>query len=256
MSKILLVAGHGAGDPGAVGGGINERDTMRALAREIKALIPDVVDVYDTSRDMFQDTNRGGGMSSTSYKEVIELHMDASKNTSVKGGHAIIYISYQPDNLDKRLVKAIDECFGIVPYLRPSGISKRNNLLNLNVAAKRGISYRLLELGFITNADNRKAVTGEQLKVTARKLAEAIINRKIHTESQQKEPKITIEEVMTMELNPTTRKEIQNLNNYAVDKGIFAKKMTDADLAKMSDEDLFNKVVTYYLRKEQRGGII
>ena len=72
----------------------------------------------------------------------------------------------------------------------------------------------------------------------------------------QKEPEITIEEVMTMELNPTTRKEIQNLNNYAVDKGIFAKKMTDADLAKMSDEDLFNKVVTYYLRKEQRGGTI
>lgn len=67
----------------------------------------------------------------------------------------------------------------------------------------------------------------------------------------QKEPEITIEEVMTMKLNPTTRKEIQNLNNYAVDKGIFTKKMTDADLAKMSDEDLFNKVATYYLRKEQ-----
>ena len=95
MSKILLVAGHGVNDPGAAGGGINERDTMRALAREIKTLIPDVVDVYDVTRDMFQDTNRGGGMSSTAYKEVIELHMDASKNTSVKGGHAIIYISYK-----------------------------------------------------------------------------------------------------------------------------------------------------------------
>ena len=69
--------------------------------------------------------------------------------------------------------------------------------------------------------------------------------------SVQKEPEITIEEVMTMELNATTRKEIQNLNNYAVDKGIFKQKMTDADLAKMSDEDLFNKVVTYYLRKER-----
>lgn len=252
MSKVLLIAGHGVNDPGAVGGGINERDTMRALAKEIKSLIPDVVDVYDMTRDMFQDTNRGGGMYATKYKEVIELHMDASKNTSVKGGHAIIYISYQPDGLDKRLVKAINDCFGIVQYLQPNGISKRNNLLNLNVAAKRGISYRLLELGFITNADNRKAVTGEQLKLTARKLAEAIINREIHVESEQEEPKITIQEVMTMQLNATTRKEIMNLNNYAVSKGIFTKKMTDADLAKMSDEDLFNKVVTYYLRKEQR----
>lgn len=214
MSKILLVAGHGAGDPGAVGGGINERDTMRALAREIKALIPDVVDIYDTSRDMFKDTKGGGGMSSTAYKEVIELHMDASKNELVRGGHAIIYISYNPDDLDKRLVKTIDECFGIVPYLQPNGISKRNNLLNLNVAAKRGISYRLLELGFITNADNRKAVTGEQLKVTARKLAEAITNKKLTT--------TTVEgKQMDKLLDKTQQDDMRDLLQRAYDTKVF-----------------------------------
>lgn len=216
MSKILLVAGHGVNDPGAVGGGINERDTMRALVREIKSLIPDVVDIYDVTRDMFQDTNRGGGMSSTSYKEVIELHMDASKNELVKGGHAIIYISYNPDDLDKRLVKTIDECFGIVPYLRPSGISKRNNLLNLNVAAKRGISYRLLELGFITNADNRKAVTGEQLKVTARKLAEAITNKKLNTTTTTVEDK-----QMDKPLDKTRQGDMRNLLQRAYDTKVF-----------------------------------
>lgn len=214
MSKILLVAGHGVNDPGAVGGGINERDTMRALAREIKALIPDVVDVYDVTRDMFKDTKSGGGMSSTVYKEVIELHMDASKNELVKGGHAIIYISYNPDDLDKRLVKTIDECFGIVPYLQPNGISKRNNLLNLNVAAKRGISYRLLELGFITNADNRKAVTGEQLKVTARKLAEAITNKKLTT--------TTVEgNEMNKKLDKTQQDDMRDLLQRAYDTKVF-----------------------------------
>ena len=218
MGKILLVAGHGVNDPGAIGGGINERDTMRALAKEIKSLIPDVVDVYDVTRDMFKDTKGGGGMSSTAYKEVIELHMDASKNELVKGGHAIIYISYNPDDLDKRLVKTIDECFGIVPYLRPSGFSKRNNLLNLNVAAKRGISYRLLELGFITNADNRKAVTGEQLKVTARKLAEAITNKKIEGTTS------TVEgNEMNEKLGKTQQDDMRKLLKTAYDKGIFEK---------------------------------
>lgn len=65
-------------------------------------------------------------------------------------------------------------------------------------------------------------------------------------------PKEIIEEVLSMKLNPTTRKEIQNLNNYAVDKGIFSKKLTDSDLKAMSDDDLKNKVLTYFLRKEQQ----
>ncbi|HEY9569589.1 MAG TPA: N-acetylmuramoyl-L-alanine amidase [Metalysinibacillus sp.] len=242
MSKILLVAGHGAGDPGAASGGINERDTMRALAREIKALIPDVVDVYDMTRDMFQDTNRGGGMSSTAYKEVIELHMDASKNELVKGGHAIIYISYNPDDLDKRLVKTIDECFGIVPYLRPSGISKRNNLLNLNVAAKRGISYRLLELGFITNADNRKAVTGEQLKVTARKLAEAITNKKLSTTTTTVEGK-----QMDKLLGKTQQDDMRNLLQRAYKRGIFTKDHSPS-VAKMTRGEALDLLISYTAR--------
>lgn len=242
MSKILLVAGHGAGDPGAVGGGINERDTMRALAREIKALIPDAVDVYDMTRDMFQDTNRGGGMSSTAYKEVIELHMDASKNELVKGGHAIIYISYNPDDLDKRLVKTIDECFGIVPYLRPSGISKRNNLLNLNVAAKRGINYRLLELGFITNADNRKAVTGKQLKVTARKLAEAITNKKLSTTTTTVEDK-----QMDKLLGKTQQDDMRNLLQRAYKQGVFTKDHS-LSVAKMTRGEALDLLISYTAR--------
>ena len=244
MSKILLVAGHGAGDPGAVGGGFNERDTMRALAHEIKALIPDVVDVYATTRNMYYDTTYGIGMHTTSYKEVIELHMDSSKNTAVKGGHAIIYISYQPDNLDKRLVKTIDECFGIVPYLQPSGISKRNNLLNLNVAAKRSISYRLLELGFITNADNRKAVTGEQLKVTARKLAEAIINRKLSTAPPA--PPKEVEEMAQL-LPDTQQKDMKALLTKAFQDKVFTKDHSPK-VDKMTRAEAVDLLISYTAR--------
>ena len=247
MSKILLVAGHGAGDPGAVGGGINERDTMRALVKEIKSLIPDVVDIYDTSRDMFQDTNRGGGMSSTGYKEVIELHMDASKNELVKGGHAIIYISYNPDDLDKRLVKTIDECFGIVPYLQPSGISKRNNLLNLNVAAKRGISYRLLELGFITNVDNRAAVTGNELKITARAIAGAIVNKDLTPKGTTTTTSTVEDKDMTQLLNKTQQDDMRDLLQKAHKQGIFTKDHS-ARVGKMTRGDALDLIISYTAR--------
>ncbi len=177
MAKILLVAGHGNKnkrvDPGAGGGGYNERDSMRLLVQKIKALVPDVVDIYDMSLDCFQVN----GLASTAYKEVIEFHMDGATNANAHGGHVIIYVSYSPDALDTRLKNVIEKHIEIWSGT-PSGFSKRNNLQNLNVAANRGISYRLLELGFITNAGDRNKTIG-QMDVLAKMLAEAIQNKAI-----------------------------------------------------------------------------
>lgn len=246
--KILLVAGHGAGDPGANGGGYNERDVMRQLAREVKVLIPDAVDVYDATRDMFQDTNRGSGMSTTKYKEVIELHMDAAGDTTVSGGHVIIHKGFMPDALDKRLSDAIKNTVGIKGQFKTTGgFSYRNNLLNLNVAAQRGISYRLLELGFITNARDRGVVINS-VDEFAIQLASAIVGKNIATTPIQPAKK----EVKALKLNSTARKDIQKLVNFAVAKGLFTKKMTDAELEKASDDELLSKLTSYYARKEMQ----
>lgn len=171
MAKILIVAGHGQGDPGAMDGGYNERDTMRKLADKIKALIPDLVDVYDKSLDMYQQTVAGRGMWTTNYKIIIELHMDAA-NPSASGGHVIIKNGYAPNDLDKRLASAIKDRVG---WSRQNGFDYRDNLYNLNTASTRGIDYRLLELGFITNANDRKRII-EEIDATALRLSEAIKN--------------------------------------------------------------------------------
>lgn len=68
MTKILLVAGHGQGDPGASGGGFNEATTMRQLVSRIKQLIPDKVDCYDQTKDCY----RQNGLATTNYQNVIE----------------------------------------------------------------------------------------------------------------------------------------------------------------------------------------
>lgn len=171
MAKILLVPGHGQGDPGAMDGGYNERDTMRKLADKIKAAIPDLVDVYDKSLDMYQQTVAGRGMWTTTYKIIIELHMDAA-NPSATGGHVIIKNGYAPNDLDKRLASAINDRVG---WSRQNGFDYRDNLYNLNTASTRGIDYRLLELGFITNANDRKRII-EEMDATALRLVAAIKN--------------------------------------------------------------------------------
>lgn len=168
MTKILLVAGHGQGDPGASGGGYNEAVTMRQLVSRIKQLIPDKVDSYDQTKDCYQQN----GLASTTYQQVIEFHMDGAANPNACGGHVIIAAGFSPDSLDTRLKDVIKTTIGIWAGT-PNGFSMRNDLQNLNVAAQRGIAYRLLELGFITNGADRGKTIGN-MESLAKLLAEAI----------------------------------------------------------------------------------
>ena len=118
MAHLFLIAGHGAGDSGAVGYGYTEAERVRALARRIVAYGGSNVTLGDTNRNWYVDK----GISSLKISkdwQILELHMDSNVSTA-KGGHVIIKEGY-------------------------------NHLANVNLAAAKGYSYRLLENGFITN---------------------------------------------------------------------------------------------------------
>ena len=53
--KLFVIAGHGAGDPGACANGYEEAERVRALAARIKAFGGDAVEVADTSRNWYAD---------------------------------------------------------------------------------------------------------------------------------------------------------------------------------------------------------
>ncbi len=178
MTKILLVAGHGQGDPGASGGGFNEATTMRQLVSRIKQLIPDKVDCYDQTKDCY----RQNGLATTNYQNVIEFHMDGATNPNACGGHVIIAAGFSPDNLDTRLKEVIKNHIGIWAGT-PTGFSLRNDLQNLNVAAQRGIAYRLLELGFITNGGDRSKAIGD-METLAKALATTISGGSVSNQKQ------------------------------------------------------------------------
>lgn len=200
MATHLIVYGHGAGDPGAIGNGETERDFNR------KKLHPYIVKwtnkskhtfvFYDTSgnKDMFQDTANGWGMYSiraNQYASVTEIHEDAA-SASATGGHVIVSSSFSADKQDLDLAKAIQDIVGLWGGVSSTkGISYRNNLLNLNVAAQRGITYRLMELGFITSKRDMDVIKRD-LDKYAKEIVEKITGEKLEgaKEPVKKEPKV------------------------------------------------------------------
>lgn len=151
MGKLYVIAGHGAGDPGACGNGYSEAERVRALANAIKTRGGNNVVLLDTSRNWYAD----GGINSLSIGKndwLVELHMD-SASASAKGAHVIIKAGIGgADKYDKALAASISAMF---PG-RAKTIVERSDLANPNRAAARGINYRLVENGFISNAGDVK----------------------------------------------------------------------------------------------------
>lgn len=168
MSKLYVIPGHGHGDPGAGGGGQNEADSVRNLARRVKELAADPSDVelHDFSRNAYAQ----GDLNTLSVPKgtmVTELHRDSS-NGSARGAHVIIKDGFEADAFDKALAKNLAAIF---PG-RSSIIVGRSDLANANRAAKRGINYRLAEVGFIDNATDR-AIFNDRMDEVARAILSA-----------------------------------------------------------------------------------
>lgn len=149
MAKLYIICGHGAGDPGACAGGQTEAERVRALASVIKERGGQDVEVLDTSRNWYADR----GINSLTLPKgamLLELHRDSAAE-SARGAHVIIYAGFDPDAFDKALAASLS---AILPG-RAQTIVKRSDLANPQRAANRGINYRLAEVGFISNAQDR-----------------------------------------------------------------------------------------------------
>lgn len=142
MANLFVVCGHGAGDPGADGGGYTEAERVRALGARIKALGGSEVELGDTSRNWYRD---GGISRLETSAPVVELHMDASGVPGAHGAHVIIKSGFEPDEYDRALA---DRLSAMMPG-RAEKIVHHSELANVNRAARRGINYRLVENGFI-----------------------------------------------------------------------------------------------------------
>lgn len=161
MTKLFIICGHGAGDPGAAGNGYTEAERVRALASKIKNLGGDSVTVGDTNKNWYK-SNLVNHKNIPKGSKVLELHMDSSV-ASARGGHVIINADLTADVYDRELASFI----GMFMPGRSNTLVKRNDLANPNRAQAAGINYRLLECGFISNEEDVRIFTDKMEELAA-----------------------------------------------------------------------------------------
>jgi len=180
----LIIGGHRQGDPGAGANGWNEVTYFDLLLPHIKKyakqLKNNTITIYDTSLNMYYETQKGRGAYSMrgKYATATEFHLDSALSSAATGGHVIVGAT--PDAGDKRIAAVIKKYAGWHSS-KKEGFSIRRDLLNLNVFFNSTTSYRLLELGFVSNKndidilvknaeaiakDMVEAITGETLSNT------------------------------------------------------------------------------------------
>ena len=140
MAHLFVIAGHGAGDCGAVGCGYTEAERVRYLAARLAALGGSNVTVADTNRNWYADN---GIMSLNIPKDyqILELHMD-SASASANGGHVIIEKGYNPDKYDNALANFISSFFpGRSEKIKPTVFFKmdllQTEVILINSTARR-----------------------------------------------------------------------------------------------------------------------
>lgn len=148
--KILLIAGHGAGDPGAGGCGHREADLTREL---VSLIVPKLrkyatVDVYNTNRSAFYDV-QNGTFNIGSYDYVLEVHFNAF-NGKAYGTEIFVTDSEQYTDVEQAIMNKLGKHF---TKRGGSGV-KVTNWLVIYTCKCLGISSALLETCFIDNKED------------------------------------------------------------------------------------------------------
>ena len=173
--KMLLIAGHGAGDPGAIGNGKSECNLTRNLCTLIMTenayLDGDLeIELYPTTKDCYQESKSGRVPNYAAYDYVLEVHFNSFSSASAYGSEILIHPSETGHTVEDAILKNLEE---IGFYNR--GVKKRSDLLNMNNCSWRGVSYALLETCFISNSDDVNLYLSQN-KSVARAVLNGIIS--------------------------------------------------------------------------------
>ena len=192
-ASILILCGHGQGDPGAVGcnGKYQEAEYTRDFGKRVyDALLKNGtvnVQLYNTNYDMFQQVRSCTGSLSytgsgkkrrsvlsalrsnvkipelTQYDYVLEIHFNATASSgkdpkgdgSMKGCGTYVnnYKSAENRKIDRRIISAFN-ALGLNTWA--NGVNNSSGLLNAKTFTEIGVNYSLLETCFIDDKDDMK----------------------------------------------------------------------------------------------------
>lgn len=146
--KILLIAGHGQGDPGAVGNGYKEADVTRELASMVESILKDYADitVFDKTKNMYKYLKNDGMFNFAPYSYIFEIHFNAGGG---QGTEILVHENQKGVSVEETILKNI-AALGF----KNRGVKRRNNLYNMNVMQKKNKEYALLETCFIDSTSD------------------------------------------------------------------------------------------------------
>ena len=158
--KILLIAGHGGGDCGAVGCGYKEADLTREVVSLVKSKLSSyaTVEVADMSVNWFNNKEK---LPLRGVHYVLEVHFNACVNDTKGNGVTTgteIYVTTgeKGTTVEENIVKGIA---GL--GFKNRGV-KRKNWAVINYCKNKGVSSALLETCFIDDADDMKIYTAKK----------------------------------------------------------------------------------------------
>ena len=163
--KVLLIAGHGAGDSGALGNGFRECDKTRELVNAIAPKLRQyaTVDIYDMNRNAFYDC-QNGTFKIGNYDYVLEVHFNAF-NGQAYGTEIFVTSSEKYTTVEQEIMNNMGEYF-----VKRGGTGvKVTDFLVIRTVKNKGISSALIETCFIDNAS-------DMAKYNPEKVAIAIVN--------------------------------------------------------------------------------
>lgn len=187
--KILLIAGHGEGDPGAVSKWGQEADLARDLLKRIpKYLNVSVLnaELYDTAKDCYQQTKKGTGPDYGAYDFILEIHFNAKQKKDEEGDGSFTGTGgYVQKGADTEIAQAM------IQELVALGFQKwclytTEELCNCNAAWRAKTPYFLLETAFLDDGDDMRFYSRHKEKI-AKAIAE-VLNEKVGGERQQDHP--------------------------------------------------------------------
>ena len=181
--NLLLISGHGAGDPGAtstIGGRVYREadETRRVTAALQTALEPYCsVTVYPTDRNAYEDYRKGtlaalAGFSAYDY--VLEIHFNAiqasASDGKTKGVECYVPVGAEQDVVEAAICSAVAG-----RGLTNRGV-KRYNWAVISKARQSGTNAALLEVCFIDDPDDMAIYTA-RFQTIVDAIASAIINK-------------------------------------------------------------------------------
>lgn len=180
MLKMLLIAGHGESDPGALGNGYREAERNRAIVTAMHDCFFDAdveLHTYDMNKSCYKQIKSGNVPDFSQYHYVCEVHLNASVNPSANGSMVYISQSETGHSVEDRILENLYR-LGFAKAWDGVVVAQRqwkNGLLVQETCRRAGVSHTLLETCFITNEADMARLNNNILRV-AQAIADGIID--------------------------------------------------------------------------------